>query len=264
MIKVQKGAEPAILQSNKSRWTTDLLNLVSQHGSYDQIPKNEKDAATSHYRDPEILKALMDSNGLAKCVYCESSVDLTSPCNIEHFHPKSVYPRETFEWDNLFTCCSLCNSTKNDFDTYKQPFIHPENEDPEFFLTFDDIMYVPKFKTGIGFDKAENVIIQCNLQRTPLIQEHCRVLIAFLGCCDSIKENIEKHSKYVKISSKIQSLSKIHATLEGLKTEASKEAKYAGFMRYLLRKYRVIDDAVKLVNQNKSYLGLSADFDWGF
>lgn len=264
MIRIQKGAEPQILLSNKSKWTTDLLNLVSKYHSYDKIPQKAKDAATKFYRHPEIQTALKGANGLAKCVYCESSVDLTSPCTIEHYHPKSLYPNETFEWDNLFACCGLCNSSKNDFDTYKQPFIHPENEDPEDFLTFEDMMYVPKFKTGIECQKAENVIVQCNLQRTPLIQEHAQIMISFVNCCNAIKENLEKYSTYERESSKISVLSKIYGVLCGLKKESSNEAKYSGFMRYLLRKSETVKSAVDLVNQHKSDVGLTNDFDWGF
>ena len=87
MIRIQKLPEPQILLTNKSKWTTDLLNLVSQYQSYDKIPQKEKDVATKNYRHSEILATLKGCNGLAKCVYCESSVDLTSPSTIEHYHP---------------------------------------------------------------------------------------------------------------------------------------------------------------------------------
>lgn len=264
MIKVQKGTEPQILQTNKSRWTTDLLGLVHRYHSYDKIPQKEKDSATKFYRHPDIQAALKNCNGLAKCVYCESLIDLTSPCSIEHYYPKSLYPNRTFEWENLFTCCSLCNTAKGDFDTGKQPFVHPVIDNPEDYLTFRNIMYVPKSTTGVEHQKAQNVIDQCNLQRRPLIYEHSQILIAFVGCCDAIKENLEKFSSHQRESCRISDLSKILSTLCGLKKEASNDAKYSGFMRYLLRDYEVIRNAVALVNQHKSELGLIDDFDWGF
>lgn len=264
MIKVQKGAEPQILQTNKSKWTADLLALVHQYQSYDKIPQKEKESATKFYRHPDIQTALKSSNGLAKCVYCESLVNLTSPCTIDHYFPKSLYPSKTFEWENLFACCSLCNMAKGNFDTGKQLFIHPVSDDPEDFLTFENIMYVPKTGTGVGYQKAQNVIEACNLQRIPLIQEHSLFLIAFIGCREAIKENLEKYSGYQNETYKIQVLSKILSTLNGLKNEASNDAKYSGFIRHLLRKTDIIGKAVTLVNLHKSDVGLADDFDWGF
>lgn len=264
MIRIRKGTEPQILQVNKSRWTSDLLNLVDQNHSYAQIPQKEKDSATRYYRHPEIQEALKNSNGLAKCVYCESFVDLTSHCSIEHFYPKSVYPKETFEWDNLFPCCSWCNSSKGDFDTGRQPFVHPEKEDPEDFLTFEDMMYVPKSRTGIAGQKAVNVINKCDLQRISLIRAHADILFSFRKSCESLKKVISDYKDYIQEVKKIGCVKKIYSFLSELKREASHDAQYAGFMRYLLRKNEVVQDAVDLINLRKSDIGLSADFDWGF
>lgn len=264
MIRVQKGAEPHILQVNKSKWTTDLLNLVSHYQSYAQIPQKEKDSATSYYRHPEIQDALKNENGLAKCVYCESFVDLTSHCSIEHFYPKSVYPKETFVWDNLFPCCSWCNSSKKDFDTYRQPFIHPENDNPEDFLTFEDMMYVPKYKMGVDFQKAENVINECDLQRLSLIRAHADILYSFRKSCISLKKVICDYRGYVQEVKKMECVKNIYSFLNDLKSEASYDSQYAGFMRYLLRKNETIREAVDLINQRKFDIGLSGDFDWGF
>ena len=264
MIRIQKGLEPQILLTNKLKWTTDLLNLVNQYQSYDKIPQKEKESVTKNYRHSEIQATLKGCNGIAKCVYCESSVDLTSPSTIEHYHPKSLYPNETFEWDNLFACCGLCNSSKNDFDTYKQPFIHPENEEPENFLTFEDMMYVPKFKVGTEYQKAENVITKCDLQRTPLIRAHAEILYSFRKSCEALKEKIEDYAGYVQEQRKKKCVCKVYSFLCELKEESSSEALYSGFMRYLLRKNETIKKAVSLVNQHKSDVGLTNDFDWGF
>ena len=264
MIRVQKGTEPHILQVNKSKWTTDLLNLVNRYLTYAQIPSKEKVRATSYYRHPEIQDALRNGNGLAKCVYCESLVDLTSHFSIEHFHPKSVYPNETFEWDNLFPCCNLCNSSKSDFDTYRQPFIHPENDNPEDLLTFEDMMYVPAYRTGKEFQKAENVINKCDLQRLSLIRAHAEILYSFRKSCDSLKKVICDYTDYVQEVKKKECLRKVYSFLDELKSEASQDSQYAGFIRYLLRKNEIVKDAVDLINLRKSDIGLSADFDWEF
>ena len=49
-----------------------------------------------------------------------------------------------------------------------------------------------------------------------------------------------------------------------LNDEASDEAHYAGYMRYLLRKYPVVAEAVNIVNNHKDDLGLPLGFCWNF
>lgn len=264
MIRIQKGAEPQILKDNQVQWTADLMALVKKYGGYGRIPTAEKNAAIRYYRDHEIADALKGNSANAKCIYCESFVDVTSYANIEHFHPKSIYPEETFCWDNLFIGCTRCNTPKNNFDTAKMPFIHPEKEKPEDFLTFEDIMYAPKYKDGEPYEKAKNVIDACELRRTSLIQAHATILLNFRKACEALSERMQQYETHKSLSAKQKDAVTIYGSLVTLRTEAKDDAQYAGFMRYLLRKSEEIRDAVLIVNSHKEALGLNNDFDWGF
>lgn len=44
--------------------------------------------------------------GTRRCCYCEDA----RGDDIEHFHPKNLYPNFTFEWENYLLACSACNS----------------------------------------------------------------------------------------------------------------------------------------------------------
>ncbi len=47
--------------------------------------------------------------GIERCVYCEDS-----QCDeVEHFHPKDLYPQFCFKWANYFYACGICNGPKN-------------------------------------------------------------------------------------------------------------------------------------------------------
>ncbi len=265
MIKVTKDKAPQVLIDNAAQWTTDLKNLVKKYGSYDAIPKKEKNDAIKHYAHQEIAAALLGRGGKAKCIYCESYVDVTCYSNIEHYHPKSLYPEETFSWDNLFVGCTMCNTPKNDFDTLNKPFIHPVKDDPEDYLTFDELNYSPKFSSGVSYEKAKNLIDACKLmERTALVREHANVLCAFLDTRNTIMAKISHYNGVKTEKSKITDALDILKSLQVLNSEASDEAHYAGYMRYLLRKYPEITEAVNIVNNYKEDLGQPAGFCWCF
>ena len=264
MIKIQKGTEPQILRDNNAQWTSALMTLVKKYGSYENIPFKEKNAAIVYYKHPDISNALKGKTSKAKCIYCETYVDVSCYANIEHYLPKSVYPDQTFKWSNLFMGCTLCNTPKNDFDTGREPFIHPEKEDPEEYLTFDDLMYVPKYMNGEPHQKAKNVIDKCDLQRIPLIQAHALILVSYMKSRDALIERIGKYNTHKAANAKLNDALAIYNTMIVLKNEVANEAQYAGFMRYLLRKSSEVHDAVWIINQHKTELGLSNDFYWGF
>ncbi len=60
------------------------------------------------YEELRITLASM-CNGVKRCMYCEDAEAKT----IEHRRPKSLFPRQTFDWDNLLFSCGNCNSKKS-------------------------------------------------------------------------------------------------------------------------------------------------------
>ena len=95
-------------------------------------------------------------SGARRCMYCEDSV----ADEIEHHHPKDLYPEKTFEWTNLLYACGPCNGPKNNRfailtenglesvsrrprEAIRPPksgpyaLIHPRFEDPLEYLLLD-------------------------------------------------------------------------------------------------------------------------------
>lgn len=264
MIKVQKGTEPKVLQENKVAWSTALMDLVKKYGSYTDIPKKERDAAIKYYAYTDISLALVGTCAKAKCIYCETYVEASSFANIEHFHPKSLYPKETFDWQNLFVGCSQCNTSKSNFDTVNEPFIHPVNDNPEDYLTFDELQYVPKNSNGAAYLKAKNVIEECNLKRRALVNNHAAILISFLGTRYALRDKISEYKGRKTDNKKLEDALAMLNSLVVLNNEAADDAQYAGYMRYLLRKYCEIGEAVNIINSHKDELGIPNGFKWCF
>ncbi len=48
-------------------------------------------------------------SGARRCAYCEDSV----VDEIEHIHPKALFPNLCFKWDHFIYACGTCNGSKN-------------------------------------------------------------------------------------------------------------------------------------------------------
>lgn len=89
----------------------------------------------------EIWEALQTMQ-LDRCAYCESKI--TAPKqHIEHFCQRSLFPKKTFDWSNLFGSCNdqeHCGKHKDNksYVPSYQPtdLIKPDEEDPEKLLLF--------------------------------------------------------------------------------------------------------------------------------
>jgi uncharacterized protein (TIGR02646 family) len=101
------------------------------------------------------VKDTLDSmcSGARRCMYCEDSV----ADEVEHHHPKTLYPEYTFVWSNYLYACGPCNGPKNSrFAVYrngafveitykpgtpplagKAVLLHPRTENPLDYLMLD-------------------------------------------------------------------------------------------------------------------------------
>ena len=73
-----------------------------------------------------------------RCMYCLDS----HGCDIEHFRPKSSYPKWMFKWNNLLLCCTECGRIKGSqfpMDGKRPMLIDPTKEEPWDYLDFDPI-----------------------------------------------------------------------------------------------------------------------------
>jgi uncharacterized protein (TIGR02646 family) len=71
-----------------------------------------------------------------RCMYCLDS----HGSDIEHFRPKSLYPKRMFKWRNFLLCCTECGRIKgNQFPLQgrKPLLIDPSKEQPWLYIDFD-------------------------------------------------------------------------------------------------------------------------------
>ncbi len=84
-----------------------------------------------------------------KCCFCEGNTNEESKyVEIEHFHPKSIYPNEVVLWENLLPICKRCNAKKGDHDTKQEPIINPAKDNPKEHLYLRNYWFYPKTPLG--------------------------------------------------------------------------------------------------------------------
>jgi uncharacterized protein (TIGR02646 family) len=97
-----------------------FTEIVRRHRDY--LSLSESGADRNH------LKLILLNEQGCLCPFCERSLGIEDS-TIEHFQPKSTFPRLQLDYHNLFACCQVCNGNKTDhllpayiFDERSNPF----------------------------------------------------------------------------------------------------------------------------------------------
>lgn len=132
MIRLHSVPRPAKLTDDKVKELTERYQR-EQHPVW-----NEK-----------FIKDALSELSHGKCCYCECSVSSGgSYLEIEHFHPKSLYPKEVVQWENLLPACKRCNGHKSNHDTKQEPVIHPVQNTPQAHLSLKNYRLYGKTPLG--------------------------------------------------------------------------------------------------------------------
>ena len=108
MRKVTRTKIPNSLATNSCTWTCELLTEIGKKGTFDKVD----DSFKNKYRQEDIKESLakMYNN---HCCYCESIIgkDYATYGRIEHLKPKSIFPQNCYDWNNLHWSCEVCNTS---------------------------------------------------------------------------------------------------------------------------------------------------------
>lgn len=159
MIRLTKASEPTHLANNKTDWLNNLNTEMAGGLTVNNAPSGKK------YNHPTVKAALM-SESHSKCIYCESKMKHVDHGEIEHIKPKSLFPQDIFDWNNLGFVCSVCNNTKSDKHDTSIPIVNPFVDDPSAFLvSIGAVMY-----SKPGSDRGQFTIQTVDLNRTELVE----------------------------------------------------------------------------------------------
>ncbi|RDB06958.1 hypothetical protein [Runella aurantiaca] len=132
MIRLQDVPRPAEL-------TDELIEKLTK-----EFEETGRHVWKQNFITNNLLKM---SNG--KCAFSECMlVEEGKYLEVEHFHPKKLYPSEVVKWENLLPISSPCNKTKGDHDTKKEPILNPRYQNPQEHLYFRAYELKPKTSQG--------------------------------------------------------------------------------------------------------------------
>ena len=120
-----RGPEPDFLPRKSQEWGAAW-------------EKNQSEKPSARFRWPQIagvplnqrLLPFLKAQTQDHCSFCDQfPVSPPSVDTIEHFRPKSRFPREAFAWGNLYYCCCYCQQKG---EAYSDDLLRPDAEDYTF------------------------------------------------------------------------------------------------------------------------------------
>jgi len=156
MMKLTRPPKPAYLDGYKE-WGRKYA-LKKQQGLKPKWHKKIKQW--------ERLKKDLAELTADHCSFCDSyPLAAKNKQTIEHFRPRSSYPKLAYVWHNLFLCCETCQTAKG--DDFKKNLLKPDAEEYEFNRYF-----IVNFKTGE---------IEINTRGSKKDQERAKITIRIYG-----------------------------------------------------------------------------------
>lgn len=219
--------------------------LVAQLTDEFQKTKN------SVWKKEFIAKQLLEMSD-GKCAFSECKLQEEGKyLEVEHFYPKSLYPNEVVQWENLLPISGACNKAKSDHDTRNEPIINPRYEDPKDHFYFQGYRFRAKTEKG----KLSIEVLNLNDR---ILWGNKRFQIG-----DKAIERLEKISgeiqKYDHEGAKsVQSRNNIVRQLRNLFHEGTPKAEYSS----VVASYLLNDDDFKIIKDLMLKHGLwDAEFE---
>jgi uncharacterized protein (TIGR02646 family) len=107
-MKIEKTPAPEFLQKNYKKWGRQFKAKLEN-------PTKSNTFAWSTYKKLKVILRilpLLQAETSCHCSFCDAFPLETTGETIEHFRPKSKFPRLSYVWTNLFYCCNYCNGNK--------------------------------------------------------------------------------------------------------------------------------------------------------
>ena len=106
MIRIERKAEPSDFDAKVRRPGLSYLK---------GLPPGEKPNWSGHGYWRKAKDDMINAYG-GICAYACCEITPSSSAEIDHFHPRSRYQKEAYEWQNLRLCSSNINKKKRDHD----------------------------------------------------------------------------------------------------------------------------------------------------
>ena len=128
-MKCSRPATPDILK-DADQWGTEYATAKATNPSYVFQWKQRNGKPVNQYILPFLKEMTADH-----CAYCDGyPVGQMSLETIDHFRPKSLFPELSYQWVNLFLCCTRCQAAKK--ERFSELLLKPDEIEYDFNLYF--------------------------------------------------------------------------------------------------------------------------------
>jgi len=184
-------------QNEKRSDSYRIIRYIFETRGYDEFTSSFKyDNKTKEYGAYQFVKLL----NLKTCPYCNRNYismieknlkdDKQRRPELDHFHPKSIYPFLAVNYYNLIPSCSTCNKLKSDDDSLN--LLHPyDKKVKNIAVTYwlnDMKFYNVKSLKDLTFESEKSIDIEIDIpidnkrifQLERLYQEHTDIVIELI------------------------------------------------------------------------------------
>ena len=106
MYRLTRGPCPECLQRSSASWTSDYRAGRQKDPTF-RFSWRQAACYTA------IRSALLEMSQF-HCAFCDGPLGRESRETVDHFRPKSCFPELAYAWENLFTSCDMCQSSKRE------------------------------------------------------------------------------------------------------------------------------------------------------
>lgn len=252
MIRITKSSDPPnILKENGNIWTKNLDDAVNKYGTYSKIPKAEKEKLLKYYRVKEIQDELAKAS-YGKCAFCECIPSEGGNLEVEHFIPKSLNHKLTFEWSNLLPVCRKCNDSKSNHDTVKEPILNPSIDDTERYIDFEYIRMIAKKGTEY-YEQALLTIEVCSLNGSRLLRARADILIRLSEYEQKLPQCLKEIEAATTDRVKSNRIRNLKESIETIERLGDKCEKYSLFSKRFLENSQEYVEAKRILNNIYSH-----------
>ncbi len=181
MMKLERSPAPEFLQQNYKAWGHEFVEQRKQNSSHRFSWKSYEGKKVD-----KLLKPILVAMSKNHCSFCDSyPLGTASRQTIEHFRPKSQYPHLAYVWHNLFLCCDVCQSAKN--ERFDRKLLKPDK--PEYYF---EKYFVLNYKTGE---------IEANPSASESDQNRAKITIEMYGLNKTERQHsrLHEYKKYQKL-----------------------------------------------------------------
>lgn len=140
MRKLIRTEAPVCLQNNAANWNAEFVSA--------RIIKPTHKFSWRNTVCYNAIRQALVSMTQQHCAFCDGPIGSESRETVEHFRPKRKFPELAYDWDNLFPCCDMCQSTK--LEQFDEALLKPDL--PDYFFHH---YFIVNYRTG-EIEPAEN------------------------------------------------------------------------------------------------------------